>query len=72
MRRLVSHTALLMMLASTTAAQDSEPSYTIFGTPGLLEMPTAESAAPDDIVTTIARSPSGRAIAFGFMLLPAH
>jgi hypothetical protein len=48
-----------MMLASTTAAQDSEPSYTIFGTPGLLEMPTAESAAPDDIVTTIARSPSG-------------
>jgi hypothetical protein len=59
MRKLVGHTALLTILASTTAAQDNGPSYTVFGTPGLLEMPTAESARPDDIAATIARSPSG-------------
>ena len=59
MRRLVSHTALLTMLASATLAQSNGPSYTVFGTPGLLEMPTAEGAAPDDIAATIARSPSG-------------
>jgi hypothetical protein len=59
MRRLVGHTALLTMLASTTTAQDNGPSFTIFGTPGLLEMPTAESAAPDDISATIAHSPTG-------------
>ncbi|WP_175499475.1 YjbH domain-containing protein [Loktanella salsilacus] len=59
MRRLVGQTALLTIIASMTAAQDNGPSYTIFGTPGLLEMPTAESAAPDDIAATIARSPSG-------------
>ena len=59
MRRLVGHTAMLAMLASAGSAQDNGPSYTVFGTPGLLEMPTAESANPDDIATTIARSPSG-------------
>ena len=59
MRRLVGHTALLTMLASTTAAQDNGPSYTVFGTPGLLEMPTAESAAPNEIAVTLAYSATG-------------
>ncbi len=59
MRGLVGHGAMLVMLASGLAAQDNGPSYTLFGTPGLLEMPTAESANPDDIAATVARSPSG-------------
>ncbi len=50
---------MLLMLASQAAAQDNGPSYALFGTPGLLEMPTAESADPDDIAATVARSPSG-------------
>lgn len=39
--------------ASTAAAQDRGPSYTFFGTPGLLEMPTAESANRSDIAATL-------------------
>lgn len=50
---------MLAMLAGQAAAQDNGPSYTVFGTTGLLEMPTAESAAPDDIASTIARSDTG-------------
>ena len=59
MRGLICHTAMLAMLAGQATAQDNGPSYTLFGTPGLLEMPTAESADPDDIAATIARSPTG-------------
>ena len=46
-----------LMLSSAAAAQDG-PSYTVFGTPGLIEMPTAESAEPSDIAATFAYSPS--------------
>lgn len=40
-------------------AQDRGPSYTTFGTPGLLEMPTAESAPRSDIAATLSYSESG-------------
>ncbi|WP_458792206.1 hypothetical protein [Yoonia sp. MH D7] len=44
-------------LAAATSAQAQQgPSYTIFGTPGLIEMPTAESADPSDIAATFAYS----------------
>jgi hypothetical protein len=57
MRKLVGHTTMLAVLAgSALYAQDNGPSYTAFGTSGLLEMPTAESAAESDIATTISRS----------------
>jgi hypothetical protein len=59
MRKRIGQATVLAMLATTAVAQNNRPSYTVFGTPGLLEMPTAESAAPDDIAATIARAPSG-------------
>lgn len=46
-------------MAATSALAQDGPSYTIFGTAGLIEMPTAESAAPSDIAATFAYSPSG-------------
>ena len=49
---------MLAILAGATSAQDNGPSYTSFGTPGLLEMPTAESANPDDIAVTLSYSPT--------------
>ncbi|SHF79334.1 Exopolysaccharide biosynthesis protein YbjH [Loktanella atrilutea] len=58
MYRRVGYAAMLAMLAGGAAAQDNGPSYTSFGTPGLLEMPTAESADPNDIAVTLAYSPS--------------
>lgn len=35
--------SIALMLSMAASAQDG-PSYTVFGTPGLIEMPTAESA----------------------------
>jgi hypothetical protein len=71
MRGRVCQTAIFAVLATTAAGQDSGPSYTVFGTPGLLEMPTAESAAPDDIAATIARSPSGGTrTTFTYQIMP--
>ena len=46
-----------LLFASVATAQDG-PSYTVFGTPGLIEMPTAESAEASDIAATFAYSPS--------------
>ncbi|MFZ3581902.1 YjbH domain-containing protein [Loktanella sp. DJP18] len=53
MRERVCQTAILVVLATAAVAQDDGPSYTVFGTPGMLEMPTAESANPDDIAVTL-------------------
>ncbi len=59
-----------LMLSSAAAAQDG-PSYTVFGTPGLIEMPTAESAEPSDIAATFAYSPSsGYRASFTYQLTP--
>ncbi len=55
----VGYAALLTALASGVHAQDNGPSYTFFGTPGLLEMPTAESAAPSEIAATLSYAGSG-------------
>lgn len=49
---------LAMLFTNSIVAQEG-PSYTVFGTPGLLEMPTAESAEKSDIATTFAYSGSG-------------
>ena len=71
MRELICHTAILVILATQTVAQDNGPSYTLFGTPGLLEMPTAESADPDDVAATIARSASsGTRTSFTYQITP--
>ena len=59
MSRWVSQAAMLVMMAGSAAAQDRGPSYTFFGTPGLLEMPTAESADRSEIAATFAHAGSG-------------
>lgn len=41
------------LLAALQAAAQEGPSYTTFGTPGLLEMPTAESADKSQIAATV-------------------
>ena len=48
----VSWIAMGVALSTPALAQDG-PSYTTFGTPGLLEMPTAESADRSEIAATI-------------------
>ncbi len=57
--RTVGYAAMLLALGQAARAQDSGPSYTIFGTPGLLEMPTAESANTGDIAATLSYAGSG-------------
>ncbi len=52
------------------SAQDG-PSYTVFGTPGLVEMPTAESADRSDIAATFAYAGSGGyRTSFSYQLTP--
>lgn len=46
-------TTLLAMAASGAAAQDWKSSYTLYGTPGLIEMPTA-NALPDGTIAVSA------------------
>ena len=50
---------MALMLAGAAAAQDNRPSLTTFGTPGLLEMPTAESLPQDEITGTFSYSGTG-------------
>ena len=57
--RTVGYAAMLLALGHAAQAQDNGPSYTFFGTPGLLEMPTAESANRSDVSGTISYSGSG-------------
>ncbi|MBS1302332.1 YjbH domain-containing protein [Loktanella sp. SALINAS62] len=52
--RTTSYGAILCCLAAT--AQAEGPTYTNFGTTGLLEMPTAESAASGELATTLSYS----------------
>lgn len=62
--------ASALFIASIATAQDG-PSYTVFGTPGLLEMPTAESADQSDIAATFAYSGSaGYRTSFTYQLTP--
>lgn len=51
--------ALFCPIAGAVEAQDNGPSLTFFGTSGLLEMPSAESAARSDISATFSYSGSG-------------
>lgn len=44
--------ALFSLASGSVHAQDNGPSHTFFGTSGLLEMPTAESAERSDISAT--------------------
>ena len=45
--------SLALLAASQLAAQEALPTYGMFGTPGLLEMPTAQSPAEGTIATTV-------------------
>ncbi|RYH04027.1 YjbH domain-containing protein [Salipiger sp. IMCC34102] len=48
--------AVVSAIAGSVAAQDTRPTYTTFGTVGLLEMPTAESAPVGELAGTLAYS----------------
>lgn len=62
--------ASAMFFASMVTAQEG-PSYTVFGTPGLIEMPTAESADQSEIAATFAYSGSaGYRSSFTYQLTP--
>lgn len=64
----VSALALGASLAPIATAQEG-PSYTTFGTPGLIEMPTAESADRSDIAATITYGPDqGTKTSFTYQL----
>jgi len=54
-RRLMLLATAAAVLVMPAAAQTPEPrpSYSLYGTPGLIDMPTAESAADADLATTI-------------------
>ncbi|EYD74685.1 Putative outer membrane lipoprotein [Rubellimicrobium mesophilum DSM 19309] len=51
--RLGTASALALLLAAPVAAQDRAVTYTLYGTPGLLEMPTALSADDGEIAGTL-------------------
>ncbi|MFT4742764.1 MAG: hypothetical protein ACI91Z_000738, partial [Yoonia sp.] len=61
---------LAIAFGGMASAQDG-PSYTVFGTPGLVEMPTAESADRSDIAATFAYAGSGGyRTSFSYQLTP--
>ena len=55
-----------MLTAGGAAGQDLTATYSHFGTPGLLEMPTAQSAPEDAFAATIAYTEGATKVTFSF------
>jgi len=53
MRRGIGQGVVLCCLASVAAAEDWRATYTLYGTPGLIEMPSAVSPANGELATTL-------------------
>jgi hypothetical protein len=51
---LITTSALALMAGSTASAQNVDVNYSLFGTPGLLDMPSAQSAAEGTLAGTLA------------------
>ena len=60
--------ALALSVASQSAAQEALPTYSIFGTPGLLEMPTAQTPDEGTFSTTVSYREGLFQTALGFQL----
>ncbi|TNC71793.1 YjbH domain-containing protein [Rubellimicrobium roseum] len=68
--RLGAASALALMLGSPTLAQDRAVTYTLFGTPGLLEMPSAISAEDGEIAGTVGHFGGQTRTTFTFQVTP--
>ena len=53
MRRKIGQGVALWLLATSAAAEDWRATYTLYGTPGLIEMPSAVSPADGELATTL-------------------
>lgn len=53
MRRGIGQGVVLCLLAASAAAEDWRATYTLYGTPGLIEMPSAVSPADAELATTL-------------------
>ncbi len=69
MRRIVSYTALVtVLMAPATSAQ--ETTYTLYGTPGLIEMPTAQAAKDGQVTGSLGVFAQQQRASFSFQLTP--
>ena len=50
---LLASSASVIVIGSMASAQDATPTYSIYGTPGLLEMPTAQTPDDGTLATTL-------------------
>ena len=57
-----------LLLGTTAAAQDM--TYTLYGTPGLIEMPTAQSAPDAQITANLSYFKQQQRGSFSFQLTP--
>ncbi|MCX7301480.1 MAG: YjbH domain-containing protein [Rhodobacterales bacterium] len=62
--------AIALFVASSAAADDRGVTYTLYGTPGLIEMPTAISAADAEIAGTLSYFPGQVRTTFTFQISP--
>lgn len=69
-RRVILCTSALALAAGTAAAQDRNVRYTLYGTPGLIEMPTAMSAPDGEIAGGIGFFAGQHRINFTFQITP--
>ncbi|MFQ6553750.1 YjbH domain-containing protein [Aestuariibius insulae] len=63
-------TALALVLGAPAMAQEQVPTYTLYGTPGLIEMPTAQSAPDGEIGLTYGAVLDQRRTTFTFQVTP--
>ncbi|TNC49784.1 YjbH domain-containing protein [Rubellimicrobium rubrum] len=68
--RLGTASALALLLAGTSLAQDRAVTYTLYGTPGLLEMPSALSADDGEIAGTVGYFGGQLRTSFTFQVTP--
>jgi opacity protein-like surface antigen len=70
LRHRIGASTLALAAALPAAAQDRGVSYTLYGTPGLIEMPSAISANDGEIVGTISLLGTEQRNAFTFQITP--
>lgn len=60
----------IVTLAFTAAAEDWRPTYSLYGTPGIIDMPSAVAPADGEIATSLSAFGDNQRASFTFQVLP--
>ena len=67
---MISYTAVVGVALMASAVQVQDTTYTLYGTPGLIEMPTAQAAADGQITASLGSLAQQQRASFSFQLTP--